>query len=232
MLAAAGCGAPSMQEQSTAPSQPSESGAEQIPDDLPIQSMQPSQTPEQSEAPLDSVQPEPSPTGQSAKPSPSPQKTQKPSASPSASAEKPSVTPSASASQEAKPSESKTPETDDTTITCTISISCKAAYDGGFELAGKVSNQGTILGSTKVSVEKGASVYDVLKKAASAKGIPIAKTGGGKGVYVSAINSIGEGDCGPKSGWLYYVNGQYASKGCGAYEVKDGDKIQWKYTLE
>ena len=48
--------------------------------------------------------------------------------------------------------------------------------------------------------------------------------------YISSINSISEGDCGPQSGWMYSVNGDYPGVGCTKYTLSDGDSIRWRYT--
>lgn len=107
------------------------------------------------------------------------------------------------------------------TITCTIAIDCKAALDVEPDLANAVSSGGTILGGKTVTLDPGATVYDALR----ATGV----TFSGKS-YISSINSIGEGDCGPQSGWMYSVNGDYPGVGCTKYTLSDGDSIRWRYT--
>lgn len=117
------------------------------------------------------------------------------------------------------------------TITCKIAIDCRTAYDAGYDLAAQVSSSGTILGTMTVEMPAGATVYDLLQKAAGQRGIPVSKTGSGSKVYVVSINSIGEGDCGGESGWMYSVNGAYVMKGCSAQKLNDGDVVKWRYTL-
>ncbi len=39
-----------------------------------------------------------------------------------------------------------------------------------------------------------------------------------------------EKDCGPESGWLYYINGVYVTEGSSRHIVQPGDNIEWKYT--
>lgn len=124
------------------------------------------------------------------------------------------------------PAPQKTPEPvqeQANTITCTISIDCQTALNADADLANAVSSGGTILGSKKVTLDQGASVYDALK----ATGI----TFSGKS-YISSINSLGEGDCGPQSGWMYSVNGEYPGVGCTKYTLADGDNIKWRYTCD
>ena len=38
--------------------------------------------------------------------------------------------------------------------------------------------------------------------------------------------------CGPLSGWMYRVNGEFPNKGCSDYELNDGDVIEWVYTCD
>ena len=50
--------------------------------------------------------------------------------------------------------------------------------------------------------------------------------------YVKGINYLYELAYGDLSGWIYLVNGERASVGCGTYVVQDGDEIIWAYTTE
>lgn len=148
-----------------------------------------------------------------------PVKTTQPTAAP-----KPSKAP-------AKPTAKPTPKpVADNKVRCTLAIDCRTAVEAGHELASQVSNGGTILGTVSLTLEKGATVYDALQSAAKANGIPVYKVGAGKRIYIAAINSLGERDCGSGSGWMYSVNGAYPNVSCGAYVLQDGDTIQWRYT--
>lgn len=138
--------------------------------------------------------------------------------------------PPAKESADQTPAQTPQPQTPQT-ITCKIAIDCSTAYDAGYDLAAQVSSSGTILGTMAVEMPADATVYDLLQKAAGQRGIPVSKTGSGNKVYVISINSIGEGDCGGESGWMYSVNGAYVMKGCSAQKLKDGDVVKWRYTL-
>lgn len=48
--------------------------------------------------------------------------------------------------------------------------------------------------------------------------------------YISGINGLNEFDNGPRSGWLYMINGQYVSAGSDNYFLSAGDNIVWHYT--
>ena len=50
--------------------------------------------------------------------------------------------------------------------------------------------------------------------------------------YVTGINYFYELDFGPLSGWIYKVNGERLSVGCGEYALKDGDTLSFLYTLD
>lgn len=49
---------------------------------------------------------------------------------------------------------------------------------------------------------------------------------------MEGINNLFEFDHGPRSGWLYRVNGSMHSKSAGAFTVNAGDVIEWLYTLD
>ena len=76
-----------------------------------------------------------------------------------------------------------------------------------------------------------ATVGTVFKKALDAKGL---KYEGYDDNYVSSITSpsgyvLAEMTNGPKSGWMYTVNGSHPDKGLLEYKVKDGEAIIWHY---
>lgn len=75
--------------------------------------------------------------------------------------------------------------------------------------------------SFAVTVEEGGSVYDALRATGSAIN--------GSSTYVRSINGLAEFQCGPKSGWLYYVDGTKPDHSCGSYILTGGEYILWKY---
>jgi hypothetical protein len=113
------------------------------------------------------------------------------------------------------------PETG-TMITVSIAADCLTLFDSDPELAGYVSNNGVILDKKDVTIADGDTVYDVIK----ASGVTfVGKT------YLSSIGGLSEGDVGAKSGWMYSVNGAFPAIGVTSYKVKDGDVVQFRYTL-
>lgn len=116
---------------------------------------------------------------------------------------------------------------DSETITVTMSIDIKTAYQKGY-----IDYQ-WIVQPTKLELEKDSSAWDALNKMAKSKGIPVVKRGRKDNLYVSHINSLGEFDFEQGSGWMYNVNGRYPNYGCDNRKsvLKDGDVIQWRFTL-
>ena len=99
-----------------------------------------------------------------------------------------------------------------------------------------VPESGVIMETTGMELHEGETVYDILIRAVRENGIHMEnmKTGlGAHGAYyISGINHIYEYEYGELSGWMYYVNGEAPSVGCGEYVLKDGDEIAWLYTRE
>lgn len=76
-----------------------------------------------------------------------------------------------------------------------------------------------------------ATVGTVFKKALDAKGLSYT---GFSGNYISSITApsgyvLSEMTNGPKSGWMYTVNGSHPNKGLLDWKIKAGDVIVWHY---
>ncbi len=99
-------------------------------------------------------------------------------------------------------------------ITVTMSIDGSRAGD----------QDSASMSARKISVKRGANVYDVLV----ASGVAIT----GDAVYVSSISGLAEFQCGGGSGWMYSVDGVFPNVSCGKYTLKGGEKIVWAYTLD
>lgn len=87
-----------------------------------------------------------------------------------------------------------------------------------------------ILPITKVQIEKGETAFAVLEQITKENRIPMDFTGSGSSAYVKGIAGLYEFDYGNLSGWIYLVNGEEMSIGCGAAEVSPGDRIEFLYT--
>ena len=112
----------------------------------------------------------------------------------------------------------------------TISINCKI-LDG---VADDIPEDGYILKPTKYVIKEGDTVFDALLAVTRANKIKISYTGSGGliSVYVSSIGGYTEMQYGALSGWIYRVNKVTPDVGCGSFDLKDGDVIEWVYTLD
>lgn len=112
-----------------------------------------------------------------------------------------------------------------------ISIRCDTV--AGSNDDGSTPDDGVILERTAIPFREGASVFDVLTSAARTFRIQTEHSGGEGGMaYVTGINYLYEYAYGDLSGWIYSVNGETFSIGCGSYIVKDDDDILWQYTTK
>lgn len=93
-----------------------------------------------------------------------------------------------------------------------------------------VDDESDILLDTFVLWEEGDTVMDALREAAEENGMDVAARGFKSFAYVEGIDGLYEFDKGPKSGWLYRVNGEFPDVGAGAYKLQAGDVAEWIYT--
>ena len=110
------------------------------------------------------------------------------------------------------------------TIECDLAIYCDT-------VAGQkdfIPENGMILERTTITVGKGMTALDQLAIAARNHKIQLDI----KSDYVAGIGYIYEKEFGDVSGWMYRVNGEYASVNAINYELKDGDFIEWLYTVD
>ncbi|UJF32614.1 DUF4430 domain-containing protein [Paenibacillus hexagrammi] len=125
--------------------------------------------------------------------------------------------PSASGGGTAEPSSQQAPSPATTAISISITGDDKL---------------GSILQETSVPVQEGMTVLDALKQVTKANKIQMEYQGRGTFAYVQGIDNLYEFDRGPKSGWVYKVNGKAPGEGAGSYKAAPGDKIEWLYTLD
>ena len=93
---------------------------------------------------------------------------------------------------------------------------------------------GVIFPETTVYFSEGESVCDVLvREMMNAKiHMESENTPMYKSAYIEGIANLYEYDCGPLSGWMYKVNGEFPNYGCSAYVLSDGDRVEWVYTCD
>ncbi len=94
-----------------------------------------------------------------------------------------------------------------------------------------IPDDGYILPKTNVTLEKGDTVFSVLKRVAKQKKIPLEYTTTG-GAYVEGIGYLYEFSCGELSGWIYGVNSKQSELSASEYTLSNGDNIVWSYSLE
>lgn len=99
------------------------------------------------------------------------------------------------------------------------------SIDGG-------AKHGSVLNETDVEVKDGDTVVDVLKRVTKANKIQMESRGKGLFAYVEGIDNVYEFDEGPKSGWVFRLNGEVITQGAGSTKVNSGDRIEWLFTLD
>ncbi|MDR2090732.1 MAG: DUF4430 domain-containing protein [Clostridiales bacterium] len=97
-----------------------------------------------------------------------------------------------------------------------------------------VPSDGVILAVTEYVLRPNDTVFSVLDRAVRHNRIKMEciYNKSYNSAYVQGLNHIYEFSAGPLSGWMYRVNGQYPGYGGSGYKLKDGDVIEWKYTLD
>ncbi len=131
-----------------------------------------------------------------------------------------------------------TPESE----TVTVSIRCDSVLPNYDELeeslrSGEfIPSDGVILEATRYVLREGDTAFSVLDRAVRSNKIQMEYQGADKNalgtVYIQGINYLYEFSCGPLSGWMYKVNGEFPSCGCSDYKLKDGDVVEWVYTCD
>lgn len=80
-----------------------------------------------------------------------------------------------------------------------------------------------------VSLAKDAAVFALLEKVTSENNLKLSsKDYGELGVFVEGVGDIKNSIAGDKY-WQYWVNNKYAEIGASAYNLNDGDFVEWKY---
>lgn len=108
--------------------------------------------------------------------------------------------------------------------TATLSIDCSAVAGQ----ADHIPADGMILPPTDFPIYEGDTAFTLLTRAARAHSLHMEHSAG----YVSGLGYLYEFAHGDLSGWIYLINGTSASVGADQYQLRDGDRIDWRYTLE
>lgn len=132
----------------------------------------------------------------------------------------------------------QTTQPDEDETVCTLFIGCGTILDNWDDLdpekAELVPADGILLAETSVSFQEGESAFDVLKQVCRDNGVHLefSTTPGYGSAYIEGIGNLYEFDCGPRSGWLYKVNGQVPDLACSAYVLQDGDRVEFLYSCD
>ena len=125
------------------------------------------------------------------------------------------------------PSTNNTPSTQTPapqTIAVTIEVSARAAHAADPAAVAGLSVNGVILSRTALTLPADATVRDAL----DATGVRL----NARGAYIAGIGGLNERDLGPRSGWVYSVNGQFPAMSASARRLSAGDTIVWHYTVD
>lgn len=95
-------------------------------------------------------------------------------------------------------------------------------------MAQTIAPDGMLVPEFRLTLDKGATVYDALKTG----DLVVGAKSGAFGTYVYAIQSLAEKACGGQSGWLFEVNGTIPNTSCSSYVLQDGDVVRWVYTCD
>lgn len=101
------------------------------------------------------------------------------------------------------------------------------------EKKGIIPQNGIMYANSKVEIQEGDSVFDVLKRALISSGVHLefSLTPVYNSAYIEGIGNLYEFDCGERSGWKFSVNGEVPRVGCSDVLVKPSDKIVFFYKV-
>ena len=121
-----------------------------------------------------------------------------------------------------KPAESKT-------ITVSLSVNCVNAVNADVPGSATYEPNGNIVSNKSITLDKGSSVYDALKKS----GLVINASNSAGSIYIVGIQGIQQGAAGKGAGgWIYSVNSKFPQTSASRYELSDGDVIAFHYTVK
>ncbi|MBR5428850.1 MAG: DUF4430 domain-containing protein [Clostridia bacterium] len=116
---------------------------------------------------------------------------------------------------------------------CTFSVECAKALSD-VSLSRWLPEDGMIFSAKSIEFTEGESVFDVLQRVCRENNIPMEFSMAPiyNTAYIEGIGGLYEFDGGSMSGWMYSVNGVYPNYGCSKYQLKNGDVVEWHYTMD
>ena len=131
-----------------------------------------------------------------------------------------------------------TPESE----TVTVSIRCDTILQNYDDLDPALRSDefvppdGVILPPTEYVLRPGDTVFDILDRVVRYNKIHMEYQGADENsfgsVYIQGIHYLYEFSCGPLSGWMYCVDGEFPNYGCSKYVLQDGQTVEWVYTCD
>ncbi|MHB1453184.1 MAG: DUF4430 domain-containing protein [Saccharofermentanales bacterium] len=131
---------------------------------------------------------------------------------------------------------------DSSSRTVSISINCAVLLDNmdavpsELKDSGFIPADGIILEKTVYALEDGESVFDLLLQVTKQKKVQMEFSGdpdrGLSAVYIRSIGNLYEFSCGPLSGWMFKVNGEFSGNDSSGYELKENDCVEWVFTCD
>lgn len=120
---------------------------------------------------------------------------------------------------------------------CTVNVNCESVFSHMEELAEEKAElipEDGVLFSDEVKFASGENLLEVMSRAMKDAGVVMVQetTAGTGGGYISSIGGLGPADCGPMSGWMFTVNGEYPTVGCDQIFLQDGDIVEFVYVCE
>lgn len=104
------------------------------------------------------------------------------------------------------------------------------------ELLSYIEEDGVILEETEYVLRPNDTVFEILNRATRHHQIQMEYQGADMNIYnsmyVQGIHYLYEFSCGPLSGWMYEVNGEFPNYGISQYFLRDGDNIAFYYTCD
>lgn len=98
-------------------------------------------------------------------------------------------------------------------------------------IAESIPFDGVIFALKEVPLYEGDTAASVLRRVCKTEQLPLDMENS-MASYVKGIGYIYELQYGPLSGWIYKLNGERLSVGCGECELRDGDTVSFLYTLD
>ena len=109
------------------------------------------------------------------------------------------------------------------TITVSIEIDARTAHASDPAALPGTFSSGVLLSRRNVTVPEGATV----RQALDATGVRV----NARGAYIVGLGGLSEFDFGPRSGWMFSVNGSFPNSSAANTTLSAGDTIAWRYTL-